>query len=173
MKIFTKLPLYLGLGVLVLAILISTRMVSEQRSLSNNPKASLTGAVLTMNQDGRGTVSVSLVSEKDVAGIDVVVKFDKTKIKILPSTLTSGSSFITSGGVVDDNADTFSFSALVKGDNVKSGIAGTFKVESIALNTESNLDFVTGEGKTAVIEKESGADILNNAVGTKLNLTAK
>ena len=175
MKIFSRLPLYLGLGVLVLAVLVSTKKISDQRSLSNAPKASQNGAVLTIKDDGDGKVSVLLTSDKEVAGIDAVIKFDNSKVKILPSTLDGGISFITSGGVVDDAMGTFSFTAFVKNEeSIKSAIVASFKVESINEGSgETELMFETGEEKTVVIDKTTGEDILTNQQGIKLNLIGK
>lgn len=175
MKIFSRLPLYLGLGVLVLAVLVSTKKISDQKSLSNAPRANQNGAVIAMKDDGGGKVSVLLTSDKEVIGVDAVIKFDKSKVKILPSTLDGGSLFITSGGVVDEASGTFSFTAFVKNEeNVKSAIVASFIVESInSGGGETDLTFETGEEKTAVIDKISGENILTGQQGINLNLIGK
>ena len=100
------------------------------------------------------------------------MEYEKDKISILPSTLTAGSSFITTGGIVDEGTSTFSFSALSKETGVKAGIVGTFKVarKNPGATTATRLKFKIGEGDSKVIEEATGNDILGDAEGVEFGL---
>lgn len=172
MRKFTKFPLYLGLFVLVVSVLISATKLGEERALTyQRTRAASSGATLTMRYLAPHLVSVLLKSEKKVAGVDVVIRYPQEKIAILPSSLTSGPSFITTGGAIDEKASTFSFSALVKDTPVRSAIVATFSVQSknIGGGEWVNLEFDTANGNTAVIEEEGSTNILTRADGVRFS----
>jgi hypothetical protein len=103
MKSFAKLPLYLGLGVFVLSIIVSASTIGQRRNLADqNIQATSAKANLTMTFSAPNVVGITLKSDKEISGVDMVVKYDKEKITILPSTLTAGGSFITSGGTLSE-----------------------------------------------------------------------
>lgn len=175
MKTFTKIPLYLGLFVFVAAVLFSAIKVGEKGNLtSQRTRASTDNAMLELKFTSPDLVTVVLNSGKDVSGVDVAVKFDKSKIKILPSTLRSGSSFLTSGGVIDDNAGVFSFSALSR-ETMSKGIVGSFNiVPSGNLKTaDSELSIVLGSDGSQVLDRASSQNILNSSSSVKVNIYSK
>jgi hypothetical protein len=174
MKVFSRIPLYIGLGAFIMAVTVSAVKVGQGGIWTNTrTQATLTGAKLAMQFVPPGTVSVLLFSDKPVAGADVTVKYDKSKMTILPSSLSPGQEMTVTGGIIDEIQGTFSFSAVSKSLSVKDGIIGTF---TIAKNPESTatdavLDFLTGEGESTVLEQSSGDNILIDAssVPVKLN----
>jgi len=176
MKSYSKLPLYLGLFVLVLSVLVSAVKVGEKQMIaSQGARAKAGGASLSLNFSAPDLVGISLVSDKIIAGVDIVIKFDKNKVNILPSTLSGGSSFITSGGIIDEESGTFSFSALAKEEKLISPIVATFHVVPLVKSgsVESDMEFVDDEGKTQVLEKSTVSNILGTTTGVKFNLSAK
>lgn len=174
MKAFSKIPLYLGLSVLVISILFSVAKLGNKNSIADlKSKAATDGASLSLSFSSPDIVSVALTSDKEVAGVDAVITFNKDAITILPSTLAAGKSFVTSGGEVNEESSTFSFSALAQAA-VTSGIVATFHVQ--AKGTESvaaNLQFAGGAEKTAVIEKATGGNILSQSTGTTFTVLGR
>lgn len=173
MKSIAKLPLYLGIAVFVISVLFSAIKVGERGILtSQGVKATIPKASLSLNFSSPNMISVLLNAEKEVAGIDAVIKFESGKINILPSTLQAGNSFITSGGTVDRSQGTFSFSALAKSP-VSTGIVANFKiVPSKNLDkVQSELKFVEGTDGTAVIDKSTSQNVLYETSGVKFSLS--
>ena len=176
MKSFSKLPLYLGIFVFVLSVIVSASTIGQRKSLTGQAiQATTAKANLSLIFTVPDLVGVVLKSDKEIAGVDIVIKYDKEKVMILPSTLTAGNSFITSGGTLEDEEGTFLFSALTKDIPVVSGVVATFNVQAKRENdqVETELQFERGEGKTSLIEKSTGSDILGEAQGTRLVLPAK
>ncbi len=176
MKSFVKLPLYLGFFVFILSILVSAIKVGEQTAFSNQKtNASVSSASLSLKFTPPDLVSVILNSQKEVAGVDVLIRYEKDKVSISPSSLKNGSLFVTSGGQEDKSASTFLFSALASRQDVKSGIVATFQVLPIVnwpdITTE--LSIVKGKNKSGVIDKASGEDILETVSGVKFTLRNK
>lgn len=174
MKIFKRLPLYLGLSMFVLSVLVSAVKIGEVKNLTyNRSRASVAGANLTMRFLLPDLVNVSLTSDKAVSGTDIVITFDREKIEILSSTLISGPAFITTGGVVDEENSTFSFSALPKTGDVRAGLIASFQVvpKDTSSEVSTGLEFLTGQGNTVVLEKDSGNNILTTAEGVTFNLS--
>lgn len=175
MKLFTKLPLYLGLAVLVFSVLMATVKVGQQQSLTDQrTKAAASGASLSLNFTSPHLVSVMLASDIEVAGVDVTIKFDSSKLSILPSTLASSPSFLTTGGKVDDKEGTFSFSALGKTKTVTSGIVASFVVngKNVSKMDSTEIHFVTANSQTAVLNLNE-QNILNQSTGVSLDLSTK
>lgn len=175
MKSFTKLPLYLGLAVLVFSVLMATVKVGQKQTLNDQrTKAAASGATLTLNFTSPKLVSVLLTSDAEVSGTDVTIKFDSSKLTILPSTLAASSSFITTGGKVDDKEGTFSFSALSKSKSVTSGIVASFEVnaQNVSNADSTELHFLTSDNQTAVINLNK-QNILSQSTGVSLNLSTK
>ena len=168
MKFYTKIPLYFGLFVLVGSVLTSAIAVSERKTLTYlRTKAAANEAQLALNFSPPNLVSVYLTGIAQISGIDVTIKFDKTKIVILPSSLTAGTNFITSGGIVDEEGSIFSFSALPN-KSVNNGVVASFTLQPVGgKNRETSLQFVPESAKTAVFEKTTGNNILTKATGVK------
>jgi hypothetical protein len=173
MKIITKLPLYLGLGIFVSVILFSAVKVGEKNNLTLiKSRATTSGAILKMIYTSPDMVSVSFSGDKLVSGVDVVIEYEKNKISILPSSLLSSPQFITSGGQVNEDTGIFTFSAMAKDAAIKTGVIGTFKVvpKNKYVRETTNLKFKTGEGSSVVIDAESGKNILINTEGVQFSL---
>lgn len=174
MNKFAKLPLYLGLFVFVVAVLFSAIKVGERGNLTNQrSRATTSGASLSLKFTPPDLVSVVLNSEKEVAGVDVVVKFNKEKVAILPSTLRGSTAFSTTGGKVDSTNGTFAFTALAK-TAVSSGIISSFNIQATKGNQLlGEINFVGGEGGSAVIDKATSANILTTTTGVNLSSSSK
>ncbi len=175
MKNISRLPLYLGLSVLVLSVLVTSVTVGQKRNLAlQRSQATSSTANLNLQFTSPRTVSVLINSPVDVSGIDIVIKYDKDKFTILPSSLSSGDQLITTGGKLDKVNGTFTFSAIAKG-SVKNTIAASFTVRSLTpkVNTSGSLFFETGSDKTAVLEKTSGQNILGNANSINITIPAQ
>lgn len=174
MKSFAKLPLYLGLAVLVFSVLISVIKIGNQQAFtSQRTRANVSGASLVLKYTAPDLVSIILTSDKEVSGVDITVKFNGDKIKILPSSLTSGPLFITSGGTVNDKSNVFAFSAITKNTPVAAAVVATFNVlPKEGLNTaEADIQFENVG--TTVIAKDSGQNILTNTQGVKFTVSSK
>ena len=171
MRAYTKLPLYLGLAVLVFSVIISVVKIGNQQAfISQNTKAAAAGASLSLKYISPNSVSVLLTSDKEVGGVDVTIKYNALQISILPSSLTSGGLFITSGGSTDDKTGTFTFSGVAKKSQVKDGVVATFNITSkdSVKSADADLQFVVNGTATTVIDKASGQNILNKTQGVKL-----
>ncbi len=80
----TKLPLYLGISVLVISVLFSVVKLGEQVSISSSSvKATSATANLSLSFISPDKISLMLNADKPVAGIDAVISFDKNKIAVL------------------------------------------------------------------------------------------
>lgn len=175
MKNISRLPLYLGLSVLVFTILVSSVKIGQKVNLTRQDSlASVSAADLSLQFATPDKVSVLINSPIDVAGIDIVLKYDKDKFTILPSTLSSGDQFMTTGGKLDKEKGTFSFSAIAK-SGIKNTIVATFSVRSLTpkINTIGGLIYVTGPGKTSVLEKKNRQNILGKATGVNITIPSQ
>lgn len=174
MNKFVKLPLYLGLFVFVVAVLFSAIKVGERGNLTNQrSKASTNGASLSLKYTPPDLISVVLNSDKEVAGVDVVVKFNKEKVIVLPSTLRGSAAFSTTGGKVDSANGTFSFTALAK-TAATLGIISSFNIQATKGNQlVGEINFVGGNDGSAVIDKATSANILTTTTGVNLNSPSK
>lgn len=172
MKILTKIPLYLGLSMFVLAIVVSAIKLGERNSQNSlQSRASSTNSTLTLRYSAPDLVSITLSAAHDVAGVDAVIEFDKDKIIVMPSTLVGGPKFLTTGGLTDESLGTFSFSALAKEQNIQAGIVATFTIApKNAEKIDTVLKFVKGEGKTAVIDRTTGENTLGSAEALDISL---
>jgi len=173
MRSILKLPLYLGLSVMVVSVLVSAITLGEKRTvISTQSQAKIEGSDLSMIFTSPNFLTVVLTTNKDITGVDVVIKFDTDKIIILPSTLLSGTAYTTSGGIVDETSGTFSFSALRRENSSSSGPVATFNVSPLegADSVETEFQFREGEGSSAVIDV-SGGNILNSTRGIKVTVS--
>lgn len=171
MKSVFKLPLYLGLMVLVVSILVSAVKVgNEQAFTSDKTRANISGASLIMKFTAPNLVSVLLTSEKEISGADVTVKYNGDKISILPSSLTAGPNLVTSGGNVDSKANTFSFSAVSQKMPVTSGIVASFTVISNETGKTADADIQIVSSSTGVYAKSGSENILSQTQGAKFQI---
>lgn len=177
MRHFTRLPLYMGLSLLVLAILLTVIKIGEKGSIDTRKILAIPAASrLSLKFSPPDLISVLVVSDFPIAGTDIVLKFDGNNIAILPSTLTSGPSFVTSGGIIDTNTNesTFSFSGLTTKE-VTNGIVASFNISPVnkSVGTETAVAFVEGEGKTVIIDKTSGANLGVSTSDLKFTINPK
>lgn len=163
----------MGLSVFVLAVLVSAVKVGERGIItSQQSQATAKKATLTLRFSSPDFISVTLNSDKEVAGVDVALNYDKDKLSILPSTLTGGPAFVTTGGNIEESIGEFSFSALAKEKSVTSGIVATFNIsaKNKSEKIDTTLQFIKGKGKTAVIDKTTGENILTRADSLNISL---
>lgn len=171
---FIRLPLYLGLAVMVASVLISAMTVGQRGSITSlKSRASSTDASLSLRFVSPNMINISLVSQKPIAGIDVALQYDKDKVTVMPSTLTSGPSFTTTGGIADETNGTFSFSAIARNPSVSSGIVATFQVVPKQTSVDALFQFVETAGKTAVLDQASGNTMTVTTEGVKAHITAQ
>lgn len=169
MKFLSKLPLYTGIAVFIVAVLVSAIAVGGKGALTNqqssaaNPTASLSLTFVSPN-----TMSVTVSSGKLIAGIDATLHYNPEEIFIVASTLRGSSSFATTGGEDQPETGTFSFSAIPSGD-IRSGIVASFTIQpkTTGTPTSSEVSFVEG-GVTKVLEKGT----LQNIIGTTKSVVA-
>lgn len=169
MKSLTKMPLYLGLGVFVLSILMTTIKVGERGSITGTQsRASTTSSTLRLRSVTPNLISLEVLAQKEIEGIDVALRYDKSVIRILPSTLTPSDAFVTAGGIVDEQNGTFSFSAVAKKAGIQSGVVATFRVEASGrdkIPSNNSLSFINDGVSTTVIDRGTGQNILSNVEG--------
>lgn len=173
MQSVIKLPLYLGLAVLVFAVIFSAVTIGNQQAVtSQRTKANALSASLILKYTPPNLVSILLTSEKEVAGVDANVKFNSDKITVLPSSLTPGPFFVTTGGNIETRSNSFIFSALAKKSPVTAGVVASFTVQpKEGLNTaDADLQF---NSSTTVIDKAIGQNILSQTQGVKFTVTTK
>lgn len=179
MKKLTKFPLYLGLSVFVVSVLVSAVTIGERTRLGIiGSQAAKDGAILALRFTPEDTISVELISEKPVEGIDVTLQYNPSNIDILSSTLTGLGSYITTGGVLDETSGTFAFSVIAGDDAPTTAVVAIFHVKHAQNITVENqktivgqLDFVTSSLQTTVLEKTTHANILQQGKGVEFNLT--
>lgn len=147
-----KLPLYLGLSIFVISILISAVKIGERNSIADiGSRAAVNGPNLSMAVTSEKIVNVVISSPIAVSGMDIAIKYNTSDLRILPSTLKAGSNFSISGGIAD-NEGNFSFSAIAKNKIRSEGIVASFETAKINRNISSALlEFAEGTGKTAVL----------------------
>ena len=171
MKALHRFPLYLGLFSLVISILVTAIRIGESRSVTTTQSQAdlnISGMRLYFNSPNLITVIAS--SDTEIAGIDVTLNFDPDKIRILPSTLTSGN-FIVTGGIASAQNDEFSFALTQPQNPIKSGIIASFEVEPIQSNvSETQMQFVTTDDKTGVYTNGSNINILKDTIGVNFKI---
>lgn len=172
MKSFFKLPLYLGLAVLVVAVLISAIKIGNQQAFtSQRTRASVAGGSLILKYTSPDLVSVLLTSDKSVSGVDVTLKFNN-EVTVLPSSLSGGADFVTSGGDVDSQGYIFTFSAVAKKPAVTAGVVASFTVSPKSGNS-ANADLQFDQKGSSVIDKATGQNILSQTQGVKFTVSKK
>ncbi|OGG02938.1 hypothetical protein A2W14_01990 [Candidatus Gottesmanbacteria bacterium RBG_16_37_8] len=147
-KFITKFPLYLGLVVFILAVLVSAIKIGERGILVNNRLSARSDeAHLNLGFSLPNIISISLVSTKEISGADISLTYDSQKIEVLPSTLQGMTGFVTTGGSLDNKRGVFTFSAVTDTPS-KTGIIATFRVRNLlseesALTDNLKIDFVS------------------------------
>lgn len=168
----SRIPLFIGIAIFIIAVLVTAVKIGQSRSLtSENVKANVKGAELSLRYTAPDTVSVILNTDRMVSGVDVWLALSPGDLEVLPSTLQAGPGFVTSGGVYDPNNRSFIFSAIRAGE-AQSQIVATFQAgpkERIA-SIDAAMDFNKIGGNTSVIEKDTGEDVLVKTFGVKFRL---
>lgn len=176
MKSRVKLPLYLGLSVLVFSVIMSAIKIGSRGDFtSQRTKASSDMAILTLKFTQPDIVSLILTSEKEIKGIDAVLQYNKDQITILPSSLKAGANFVTTGGIADDKTGTFSFSGISTKPSVSTGIVASFTVspKGDRKSAEGSIQFGQGQLSSSVIDNITGLNILGETQGVKFTLSTK
>ncbi len=170
-----KLPLYVGLAVFMVAVLISSIKLGEKSSLTyNKTRASVAGALLTLKFSQPDLISITINSDKEIAGADLVLKYDNNKVKILPSTLSGGNTGVAIGGVTDDVKGTFSFSILPK-TPIKTGILASFKIVGAnnLKTVDSEMQIIEGTEGSVVLDQGTKSNILSATEKVQFSLSSK
>lgn len=171
MKSFTRLPLYLGIGVFVLSVILTGTTISDRNYLSRiKSQAGQNTAAVSLVYSKPDLVSVVVNSPEIVEGVDVTLSFDPSSLEILTSTLFAGPSFTTTGGEVSIDGE-FTFSAVAyQSSAVKSGVVATFQIVS-KIKSETILSFETGLDKTAVFSRTNQKALQLETEDLTLNLS--
>lgn len=157
MGVLSKFPLYLGLSVFLLSVLLSVAKVGGQRQIASlSTKAAEKKAALTL-QAVDEHVSVLLLSESPVNGVDVTLTFDPSLLAVSAETLRGGPGFLTTVGDVS-SIGTFSFSVVAQETALTSGILASFSVHQLKPNDGVPLQFL--KEKSAAFEAGTGNNIL-------------
>lgn len=170
-----KLPLYVGLAVFMIAVIVSSIKLGEKTSLTyNKTRASVAGALLSLKFSQPDSISVTINSDQEIAGADLVIKFDKNKVNILPSTLNGGNTTAISGGLVDEAKGTFSFSILPK-NPIKAGILASFKIvpANNLKKVDSEMQIIEGVDGSAVLDQNTTTNILSSTEKAQFSLSSK
>jgi len=170
-KIIKKLPLFLGIGVLVVSIMVSAASVGQKKSVARTvSQASEEQVKLSLIFTDPDIISVILSSPKPVLGADVVLSYDKSAVTILPSTLTGGSLFTVGSGLTDEEKGVFKFSAAAKDQPASSGILTTFRIQKKeGFTGDTTIDFDESDQGTTVLEKDSFQNILSTTEGITIS----
>ena len=168
MKTFYKSPLYLGLATMVIAILVSTVKLSQDRSVTNSVTQANQGiSSLSLQFASPDTISLILDSPVDIGGIDITVTYNTGGVYILPSTLNSNI-FQTSGGQLDQNTGRYSFTLFATQLPVKTGIIASFQVAPISeAVTPREVTMDIDQSKSAVYSQDGQINTLGVARGVK------
>lgn len=156
MNRFKHLPIYAGFVTLILAVLVSSVQIGTKGQLTSTTiQARQAQAYLSLRYSEPDMVSVIVSSGKEIAGVDVVIAFEKDKVQILPSTLTPGPKFSTTGAVISDNPSVFSFSAVPVSIGVIDGIVAQFRLADLSDlgNVTTTLTIDTHPDASAVLDK--------------------
>jgi len=160
MRPFVRLPLYLGLTVFVVSVILAGVTISDGSYRSRRQsRANRDRATLSLLYTTPDFVSVAVSSPIAVAGVDVTVHFDNFAIDILPTSLIAGPAFTTTGGLVGEDG-TFTFSALTNGNQaVTNGIVATFQIVARTKDVYTSLSFETMGDATSVFSKETQSQV--------------
>jgi hypothetical protein len=163
MKVFSRIPMYAGFSVFAISVILSAVKVSENRSVTNlSSSAAVAQVMLSLSYSKPNLVSVLLTSTQDVAGLDVGVSFDSNILTILPTSLTGGPGVVTTGGVLNEEGGTFSFSALPQGSAFASGIVATFTIApKDGKSGSTTISFDTKNSHTAVLSRGTNLNVLS------------
>lgn len=167
-----RMPLYLGLAVFIIAILVSAVKIGQSRSLSQlGARAGIAPYSLRLTHTENGWVSVLLNVDRPVAGVDVSIRIPSLDATILPSSLAAGPGYIVSGGSFDEATRHFTFSAVAIGEN-QTGLVAKFQTGPMMRveNIPVELEFDTSEGATEVIERTTGNSLDVSTQGVRFTL---
>jgi hypothetical protein len=167
MERFKRIPFYTGVAALVLAVLVTSVQIGTKGQLTQTEtNATQSQAVLSFQFTNPDIITLLVSSDVPVAGIDVVIGFEKEKVQILPSTLTAGPHFTATGAVVSADGSTFSFSAIPQEGETASGIVAQFHVapKVSGASTSSALSILKGTDLSAVLEKSTLTNILSDSL---------
>jgi len=131
-KVITKLPLYIGLTVLIITVIAGAIKIGEGNSIVRpRTKAFQKEVQLEFDFSLPNIIFINFISDTDILGADISLKYISKKIDILPSTLQGMSGYITSGGEINTVKGTFDFSAVTE-NPVKTGIFALVRVSDLS-----------------------------------------
>lgn len=155
---FVKLPLYLGISVFVLTVVVSSVTIGERGSVfTANLKAKNDLPKLSLIYTQPQSITLSLVGSQKIKGLDLVLKYEPGVIEILPSTLSGFSQNFLTGGETDPAAGTFTFSALSEPDDFQNNLIASFKI-NVSTGIYNPLQYISidrAETKVYILDNES------------------
>lgn len=155
---FVKLPLYLGLAVFVLTVIVSSVTIGERGAVFNsNLQAKEELPKISLIFSKPSSLTLSVVGKQKIKGIDLVLKYDPKVVEILPSTLSGFSQNLTSGGEADPAAGIFSFSALSNLNNFQNNLIASFKINLLSekLDPASFVSIDTVKTRVYILDNNS------------------
>lgn len=160
MKLARQVPLFLGFGVFVLAVLISAVKVGQNNTLSDTrSQAAGSTSSLSLSYISPNQINVLVHSPVPISGIDAAIIFPSNIISVMPSTLIGSALFDVTGGSVDNKNGLFLFSGIAKNENVTKGVIASFQVEGGSDGSEIELSI--DEQNSAIISKNTSQNILD------------
>lgn len=169
MNIRKQLPLYLGIGIFIFAVLLSAIKVGQNAILTNTrSQAGVTTALLSLQYISPNQINVLINSSTALSGVDITIRFPSEQMRVLPSTLIGSALFDVTGGNVDDGSGVLTFSGIAKKDNVTSGVLASFQIEPIHPGTRADVSI--DEQNSALISASSKQNILNSVKGVSIPL---
>ncbi len=174
MKLLIRLPIFIGIFIFVLSVLITTIKVGEGRSIANlSGMAKGSGASISMTYISPDTINIIMQSSDSVKGIDLALIYDSNLLRILPTTLEGGEGFQLTGGRNFEDEGRFVFSAIPVSEKL-SGLVASFKIKGIPSSLPDFGGYFIGFDvknlATAVYDSKYGGNILKESKDLRFSL---
>ena len=168
-----KLPLYVGLSVFIVSVLISTVVLGEQVFVGRKlVEAEEESSEIALVYTPPNLVGVVMTSNSEVYSIGFTLRFDPEKFFIDQSTFYPNPAFSLYYKIVDNEKGIARLRLTVKKKGVKSAVVASFAVQPVNYkgpfsSTISLLE--SSEDSTFVISKETDKNILTSTEGVELS----
>lgn len=163
MKFLKRLPLYLGVFVFIVSVLVVSNRAAQNGTLTNTrSQASTHKAKLNLIFTSPDIVTMTLATDVSVSRADISLKYDPKTLDIIGSSVTGNASTDVSITKDDKTGGLVSFIIFPKNQDFTTGILSTFKIVKLHPNTkDAKIEFVTAGGETAVVDSGTKENILN------------
>lgn len=130
MKIkMTRLPLYLGIIIVLIAIFTTTLKLGEKALYSSGIiKAQQNTVKISLNYSPPDIITLAVNGDKIISGGDFTLSYNNIDVDILPSSLTGLSGYITTGGELISDKGKYSFSTVNSDKPISTGILASFRI---------------------------------------------